>query len=178
MIALVATAVTLALRTAAPDVTVQSPRVAGRPVNARLPVDFRLARLGGGARVDLARLVSGHVAVINLFASWCPACQKELEAFGAASAEFHKEVRFVGVDTSEPDPRRSLRLLAQARATYPVALDSASLAVAGAWGVSNLPVTFFVRANGTIAAEHLGAESSSALRGEIEALLRADRGTT
>lgn len=171
VIALFATAIALAFGTSSPNATLTSPSVAGRPVGARLPVDFRLARLGGGSRVDLAGLVSGRVAVINVFASWCPSCQKELSAFGVVSAAFSREVAFVGVDTSEADPHLSERLLANARAMYPVGLDTSDLAVADAWGVEDLPVTFFLRRNGTIAAEHLGAESASALRRELNVLL-------
>jgi thiol-disulfide isomerase/thioredoxin len=171
VIALVATAITLAIWTRSPNATIASPSVAGRPVGTRLPVDFDLARLGGGDAVDLSRLVSGRVAVINVFASWCPSCEKELTAFGAISATFRRKVAFVGVDTSESDPRLSERLLADADAHYPVGLDTSDLTVADTWGVENLPVTFFLRPNGTIAAEHLGAESTGTLRREIGQLL-------
>lgn len=136
-----------------------------------MPVDFFLARLGGGRPVDLASLVSGRVAVINVFASWCPSCQKELAAFGVVSATMAHKVAFVGIDTSESDPSLSERLLAKAHARYPVGLDTADLTVADAWGVANLPVTFFLRPDGTIAAEHLGAESATSLRRELDALL-------
>ncbi|MGA8296132.1 MAG: TlpA disulfide reductase family protein [Acidimicrobiales bacterium] len=172
-IALFATAIALAFGTTSPNATILSPSVAGRPVGARLPVDFELARLGGGRRVDLSRLVEKRVAVINVFASWCPACEKELDAFGKVSREFRQSVAFVGVDSSEPNPRRSEALLEAAHAHYPVGLDTTDLTVADSWGVTNLPVTFFLRANGTIAAEHLGAESPNALRREVRRLIGA-----
>jgi thiol-disulfide isomerase/thioredoxin len=175
VIALVATAITLALGTKTPNSTLVSPPPAGRRVGNSLPVDFRLARLGGGRRVDLAGLVRGRVAVINVFASWCPSCAKELDAFGTVSAEFARRVAFVGVDTSETDAYRSRQLLAAARATYPVGLDTSDLAVASSWGVSNLPVTFFLRKDGSIAAEHLGVESAAALRSEVRSLLATGR---
>ena len=82
-------------------------------------------------------------------------------------------VAFVGVDTSESDPHLSERLLANAHAKYPVGLDTSDLTVADAWGVEDLPVTFFLRRNGTIAAEHLGAESVNALSRELNTLLAA-----
>jgi thiol-disulfide isomerase/thioredoxin len=173
VIALFATATALAFGTRYPNTTLTSPSVAGRPVGARLPVEFRLARLGGGSSVDLAGLVTGRVAVINVFASWCPSCQQELAAFGVVSARFARRVSFVGVDTSESDPRLSKRLLANAHAKYPVGLDTSDLTVADAWGVEDLPVTFFLRRNGTIAAEHLGAESVTALSHELDTLLAA-----
>lgn len=140
-------------------------------MGSSLPVDYRLARLGGGRRVDLAALVRGRIAVINVFASWCPSCAQELDAFGTVSTEFARRVAFVGIDTSETDVYRSRQLLAAARATYPVGLDTTDLTVASSWGVSNLPVTFFLRSNGSIAAEHLGAESAAALREEVRDLL-------
>ncbi len=88
---------------------------------------------------------------------------------------FADRVAFVGVDTSESDPRLSERLLANAHAHYPVGLDTPDLAVADDWGVESLPVTFFLRRDSTIAAEHLGAESTGSLRKELEQLLNTTR---
>jgi cytochrome c biogenesis protein CcmG, thiol:disulfide interchange protein DsbE len=171
LLAVAVAGVFLALRPRPESTSLDAPLISDRPVGAPLPVDFRLARLGGGPPVELATLVKGKPAVINLFASWCSACEKELRAFGRVSSELKGRVSFVGVDTSEPSPGRSLLLLRQAGARYPVALDSSSSEVADAWGVADLPVTFYLRPNGTIAKEVLGAEDSSVLRAAAEGLL-------
>jgi len=171
-IALIVTAVFFAVRPGPNSATVTNPAVSGRSVGSALPVHFRLARLGGGKPVVLWSLVKGRPSVVNLFASWCPACARELDAFGRVSASVGSKVAFVGVDTSENDPARSEQLLSQAKVRFPVARDTASLEVAGSWGVTDLPVTFFVRSNGTIAREVLGAESLSVLRRNVAALLK------
>lgn len=121
----------------------------------------------------LSALVAGRPAVINLFASWCTACARELDAFGKVANSTGAAVAFVGVDTSENDPQRSRLLLSEARVRYPVALDTSSLEVADSWGIGDLPVTFFVRSNGTIALEVLGAQSVAQLRRDVETLVRS-----
>jgi thiol-disulfide isomerase/thioredoxin len=141
-------------------------------VGAEAPGDFTLARLGGGQPLVLSRLLDGHPAVINVFASWCTACAAELDAFGAVSQSFARRVVFVGIDSNETSPRRAESLLATAHATYPVGLDT-SLAVATSYGVVELPTTFFLAADGRITAVVVGAESRAALTAHVTAALAA-----
>lgn len=72
-------------------------------------------------------------------------------------------VSFVGVDTNDPSPQKALLLLRRAGAHYPVLVDSSGLAFAHAFGIANLPTTFFVSASGHVVREVLGTENESEL---------------
>jgi hypothetical protein len=51
--------------------------------------------------------------------------------------------------------------------------DTSSLSVATAFGIANLPVTFFISSDGKVVAETLGQETLSDLRAEAKRLLKA-----
>ncbi|MGH9300034.1 MAG: TlpA family protein disulfide reductase, partial [Acidimicrobiales bacterium] len=72
-----------------------------------------LPRLGGGAPIELAAR-GGHPMVVNFFASWCTACQRELKAVAEVAGE--KRVSFYGVDTDDPNHGLALLLLRRAGA--------------------------------------------------------------
>ncbi len=139
------------------------------------PLGFRLARLGGGTPISLAALARDHVVVLNLFASWCPACAAELHAFATVARARAREVVFVGVDTNDTKPASALALLRHAGARYLVGVDTSSLAVAAAYGVENLPVTFFINARGRIVDEVLGAQTTASLSRRVAALVAGRR---
>ena len=130
---------------------------------------FDLASLGGGPRVSLASL-RGTPAVVNFFASWCPDCRAELDAFAQVSRRAGSSVRFVGIDSNDPNEGLARSLLAHAGATYPVGVD-ANGRVAVSYLVNVLPVTFFLNARGQVVGELFGVQT-------VASLDRALRGLT
>jgi cytochrome c biogenesis protein CcmG/thiol:disulfide interchange protein DsbE len=137
----------------------------------RAPIDFDVARLGGGARIALGRLAAGRPTVVNFFASWCTACSAELDAFGAVWHDDRARVAFVGIDENDPDGAKALALLRAADAGYPVGIDPASDELSSAFGVAHLPTTFFIDATGRVRFEVVGRESEAALTTRIAALV-------
>jgi len=135
-------------------------------IGSSAPVNFSLSELTGKSSTSLSALVHGKAAVINFFASWCPVCQKELDAFGSYSRHKPAGLEIIGIDTNETSPATSRQLLAKAGAVYPVLVDTSSLSVALAYGVDPLPVTFFVSANGKVVSESVGGLSLAQLRKE------------
>jgi thiol-disulfide isomerase/thioredoxin len=133
-------------------------------IGSSAPMDFSLKELNGSGSTSLASLVHGKAAVINFFASWCPVCQKELDAFGAYSRAKPARLEIVGIDTNDNSLPTSRHLLSLAGARYPVLIDTNALAVATAYGVDPLPVTFFVSGNGKIVSESVGGLSLAELR--------------
>lgn len=114
--------------------------------------DVRLRRLGGGPPVSVGG-PSGRPTVVNFFASWCTACQREIRAVAAVARA--RKVPFVGVDTDETSPGQALALLRAAHATYPVGMGTGTFA--GRYGAEGLPTTAFLNARGRIVALELGA---------------------
>lgn len=132
---------------------------------------FSLPRLGGGAPVSLAA-ERGHPVVLNFFASWCADCRAELKAFAAVSNGPHGSVRFLGIDTNDPQPGQASALLRAAGDEYPVGTDRSAAVANGRYDILALPVTVFVGASGRIVGQVFGAQTVSSLRPWIKALER------
>jgi peroxiredoxin len=122
---------------------------------------FDLPRLGGGQPVALASS-RGTPTVVNFFASWCRNCQAELSSFAAFSARSEGHVAVIGVDSNDSDTGAAERMLADARATYPVGVDS-DAKVATAFLLNALPVTYFLDAGGRVVHVLFGAQTLTSL---------------
>jgi cytochrome c biogenesis protein CcmG/thiol:disulfide interchange protein DsbE len=124
---------------------------AGEPAagDGALP-DVTLECLGGGRSVDLS-VLTGTPTVINLWASWCVPCRKELPLLARADAEYGSAVRFIGIDFKETSPGAAIELARTSGVTYPQLSDPDQRSAA-ALGVVGLPQTIFVDAQGRITA--------------------------
>lgn len=129
----------------------------------------KLDCLGGGEPVYLARI--GKPTVLNLWAAWCRPCAKELPVFAAVEAETVGRVQFLGVDTADDD-KAGLTTLIDAGVRYPSVSDP-ERRVQKDLGLSGLPATIFVRADGTIAHTKFGAVADAT---ELRQLLRTHLG--
>ncbi len=143
----------------------QSQLILYEPGDQHPPAAATLPRLGGGHSIVVGG-ATGQPVVVNFFASWCTACQKELGA--VASVARTGRVRFIGVNTDDAG-LKALPLLHRAGATYPVAVGNASLAEA--YGTGNLPTTAFLNGRGQIVALYLGALTQKNLEYFVTQLL-------
>jgi cytochrome c biogenesis protein CcmG, thiol:disulfide interchange protein DsbE len=121
---------------------------------AALP-DLSLASLHDGAPALDVGALRGP-AVVNLWATWCQPCRKELPAFQEVSTA-RPDVRFVGVDIAE-DAAKARDFLAELGITFDQYLDDRSR-LSEALGTAVLPVTIVVDADGKVATEHVGPMS-------------------
>ena len=115
----------------------------------------------------------GRPAIINFFASWCPVCLQELDAFGTYSRQKPAGISIVGIDTNDTSLATSRHLLAKAGANNPVLIDTGQLSVATAYGVDPLPVTFFISSGGKIVSEAVGGLTLAELQKQGSAALAA-----
>ncbi len=128
--------------------------------------DLALPRLvGDGADLDLATLRGP--AVINLWATWCAPCRRELPAFQASSARF-PDVRFIGVDIGE-EPGKAQDFLDGLGVSFEQYADP-DAALTDALGAASLPVTIVVAPDGSVDTEHLGPMDVDELAAAIEGL--------
>lgn len=100
-------------------------------------------------------------AVVNLWATWCAPCRKELPAFQEVSAA-RRDVRFIGVDIGE-DASTARDYLAGLGITFDQYLDDRGQ-FSDALGTAVLPVTLIVDRTGKIATEHVGPMSTDELQ--------------
>jgi cytochrome c biogenesis protein CcmG, thiol:disulfide interchange protein DsbE len=122
--------------------------------------DFALTTLDG----DMLRLsdLRGTPVVLNFWASFCNPCRREFPALGTAERESNGEYAIVGVNTR--DIRSDAKGFAkEEHATWPNGFDG-DRAVAKAYGVAQIPQTFFIRADGTIAARTFAELDTQAIQ--------------
>ena len=104
--------------------------------------------LGQGPAVDLA-YVRGTPLVVNVWATWCPPCIKEMPLLRAMAEKYSPDVRFLGIDLQD-DETSALAMLEEFDITFPSVVDRDGI-VRSSLGVSGPPVTFFVQPDGIIA---------------------------
>lgn len=122
-----------------------------------------------GAPVPL-REVAGVPLVVNVWATWCPPCRRELPLLADVASE-RRDVRFVFLASGEDAATVRAYLDASGLRLTAVRVDVDRSATA-ALRVQGLPTTLFVAADGSIVERHAGEIGRAAL---LEGLSRASR---
>ena len=135
------------------------------PAAAPLP-DVALKRLdGSGAAL---RAFGGKPMVVNLWATWCPPCRREMPALGAAQAA-HPDIAFVFVNQAEAPAAIARYLDGEGLKLDNLLIDPLG-ALARATEVKGYPTTLFYDKQGKLVARHMGELSPAQLQERMEAL--------
>lgn len=134
-----------------------------------------LERAAADGRIALREL-RGTPVVLNFWASWCDPCRQEAPVLERGWRGAGRDgVLFLGLDMQDlTDDAREF--LAEFRITYPNVRDPGK-EVAGRYGATGLPETYFIGARGQVAAHVIGALTPEQLR-EGVAAARAGRPRT
>jgi cytochrome c biogenesis protein CcmG/thiol:disulfide interchange protein DsbE len=125
---------------------------AARPKIGGPAPSFDLKRLDTDGRLSLASL-EGKPAVLNFWASWCEPCKGEAKVLERAWQEYKGRVAFVGIDYH--DVTSDGRKLLQAHGiTFPTVQDGSG-DIADKYGVTAVPETYFVDAQGRLVGERI-----------------------
>src|SRR6202521_3447900 len=119
-----------------------------------------------GRQVTLASL-AGKPAVINFWASYCPPCRAEMPLLQRLVGQ-RSGIQLVLVD--EGDSSQAARSFLAAVGLNQAALLDSDLSVGHAYGAIAFPTTVFVRADGTIAARHIGQLDEAVLAAQLTTL--------
>jgi len=131
---------------------------------------LQLARLDGTGTSRLADW-HGTPLVVNLFASWCPACLTEMASFERASHDYAGRAVIVGVD-SKDSPASGLKLARQLGITYPLLVDTSHADLYALMQGQGMPVTAFIRGDGTVKQVYSGELDEALLHQLIDQLLQ------
>lgn len=124
---------------------------ADAPVEDGLP-SLGFPCLGRNSTLTLGGPV-GQPMVLNLWASWCGPCREELPVFEQLSAEAEDQLLVVGL-VERDTAASSLAYAAELDLSFPSAIDDTGEFLTEV-GLNALPVTYFVRADGTVAHQQL-----------------------
>lgn len=120
----------------------------GDPVEGGLP-EVVLPCFGGGPDVDLSTLRGPMV--VNVWASWCGPCRREMPVLQAFHEEHGDTVPVLGIDFQDPNTGLAMEQLAERGVTYPSVADPEGVVQADPVRVTALPSTVLVAEDGTIA---------------------------
>jgi thiol-disulfide isomerase/thioredoxin len=126
-----------------------------------LPVLY-LTDLDGG---EVALAGSGRPTIVNVWATWCPPCRRELPLLTQAAAE-NRDVRILLINQRESQALVRGYLREQGLGEAGVLLDHQGL-ISTFLDVAGLPTTFAFDAGGNLVDVHLGEISAAGLRGMI-----------
>ena len=121
-----------------------------------------------GAPTTLAALGKGQPMVVNLWASWCPPCRREMPVLAAGQRQ-ETAVTFVFVNQGEDDATAQ-RYLSSSGLSIANVLLASGTSLGRAVGSTALPTTLFYDANGRLVDTHLGALSTASLASKLNQL--------
>ena len=112
----------------------------------------------------------GKPTVVNLWATWCPPCVREMPTLHAAQAG-HPEVDFVFLNQGE-DPARVARWLESQRLDLRNVLLDPKREASAAFKQMGYPTTLFFNAKGQLVSTRIGELSAATLAERLQSLTR------
>lgn len=112
----------------------------------------------------------GQPLVVNLWATWCPPCRREMPELARAQRT-HRDVRFLFVNQGETPGDIRAYLQTQGIEIENVLLDRTGR-LAKATGSPGMPTTLFFDARGVLAERRLGQMSAATVAQALEPLRR------
>lgn len=121
-----------------------------------------------GEPTSLAAAAAGKPMVVNLWASWCPPCRREMPVLAAAQKQ-ETGVRFVFANQGE-DGTTVQHYLTVVRLDLANVLLDPGAGIGRVIGSTALPTTLFYDADGRLVDTHLGALSAASLADKLNRL--------
>jgi peroxiredoxin len=112
---------------------------------------FAAATLTAPARMKSLSDYRGEVVVLNIWATWCAPCRKEMPSFEAVHRALGPQgLKVVAVSVDDPGSEQAIRDFAQEFGLTFELLHDASGAIQGIYRTTGVPETFVIGRDGTI----------------------------
>jgi len=133
---------------------------------------FELLTLDGAALSSES--LRGRPVVINFWASWCLECKTEHPVLMDGQRRHGTDVAFIGVLYQDRPEDARAYLTEMGDPGYPNLID-ADGRLALDFGVSGVPETFFIDAQGVVRYKHWGALTTDVLNAQLSSILGSAR---
>jgi len=121
-----------------------------------------------GEAISLPQLAENNVTVVNLWASWCPPCQREMPAFEKSEQQY-PDIRFVMLNQQESVEKVEM-FLSENNLKFEHVLLDRSGKFAEAFNAYGLPVTLFFDQQGKLVESHMGEVSAARLTATLKSI--------
>jgi len=140
----------------------------GRPQQGQPAPDFTLVSLDG-FEISPSDL-QGQVVVLNFWASWCTPCRQEAPALQAVWETYKGQgVVFLGVSYKDAEDA-SRAFVEEFGITYPNGTDLGGR-IGRLYGVTGVPETFIIDAQGKVAWFHMGELQAGVLEQQLAQMI-------
>ena len=127
-------------------------------------------------KLDLREL-RGHPVALNVWASWCIPCRQEAPILHGSALRHRGQVVFVGIDVKDLTGD-ALGFARKYKVNYVSVRDGSGDKTWNSYGLTGVPETYFINAQGRIVAHIPGAVSAPTLEVGIATITRPSRGGT
>jgi cytochrome c biogenesis protein CcmG/thiol:disulfide interchange protein DsbE len=144
-------------------------RPASDPSAEVAKLDYTLKDMHGKA-VRLAEF-KGRPLVVNFWATWCTPCKHEIPSFVALVDKYRDQnLTVLGISTDD-SPEDLRTFAAEFKINYPVLVGLGMDELIEAYEAEMMiPVTWFIRRDGTVALKHAGTQTREWFERQITAL--------
>ncbi len=120
---------------------------------------------------DLLAKNKGKVVILDLWATWCPPCRKEIPGFINLYNKYKdKGLEIIGIAFDENGPEMVPPFVQKVGINYPIYLDGGD--IAQAYDLHAYPTTIIYGKDGKEASEHIGYVAEKEFEDEIGKLLK------
>jgi thiol-disulfide isomerase/thioredoxin len=148
----------------APEESTETTETQPTEPSAHIAPDFTMLDKEGN-EVTLASFF-GKPIILNFWASWCGPCKMEMPEIQKFYEQYGEEIHFLLVSVDESlDTAKTF--ITDSGYTFPVYFDTTSMG-GYLYGASSIPLTYFIDAQGNLAAYYMGAMSESILQQGVD----------
>jgi cytochrome c biogenesis protein CcmG, thiol:disulfide interchange protein DsbE len=134
----------------------------------RAAPDITLPALDGDGNIRLAGF-RGKPVVVNFWASWCEPCKDEAPEFARVADKLGEHAHFLGI-TMLDGKQPAEDFVRHYEIPYPSARDTRGV-VAKRYGVTGVPETAFIDADGNLVGKYIGAFTNDQLERAVRDLI-------